>query len=196
MEDNPTNLEVAVAYLEHLECRVTTATDGLEAVERFADNDFDLVLMDCQMPRMDGYEAARRIRSIEGREAGITIVALTAHATNKDREECLKAGMDDYMGKPYRLASLELTLRKWLSLQMAEGEAVGEDTTIAPVQAAEKPEWHASLHDLRNALGGVVGGVELALLRSDDHGRCREHLENALESAQRAVLIASVMRPK
>lgn len=194
VEDNPTNLEVAAAYLKHLGCSVLSATDGLEAVEMFTGDGFDLVLMDCQMPRMDGYEATRTIRSIEGEGAGVAIVALTAHATNMDREECLNAGMDDYMGKPYRLESLELMLRKWLGPLMAEGEAVSEDTTIASEGEADVSEWHQSLHDLRNALGGVVGGVELALLRSDNHQRCRAHLELALESAKRATAIASVLQ--
>lgn len=102
--------------------------------------------------------------------------------------------MDDYMGKPYRLESLELMLRKWLGTQMAEGEAVSEDTLLTSVGEADASEWRRSLHDLRNALGGVVGGVELALLRSDDHQPCRAQLEMALESAKRAASIASVLR--
>jgi len=194
VEDNPTNLEVATAYLEHLECRVTPATDGLEAVEWATSDDFDLILMDCQMPRMDGYDATRKIRSVESEGARVTIVALTAHATNKDRDECLAAGMDDYMGKPYRLESLELMLRKWLNRHMAEGEVVRESVTMTSAENAGASQWRESLHDLRNALGGVVGGVELALLRSDDREWCRQQLETALISAQRAASIASVLQ--
>lgn len=195
VEDNPTNLEVASAYLEHLECRVTPAADGFEAVDRFTGGGIDLVLMDCQMPRMDGYEAAREIRSIEDGGGGTPIVALTAHATNGDRNECFAAGMDDYMGKPYRLASLELMLRKWLGPLMAEGEAAGEEPTIDSVEADDASQRSASLHDLRNALAGMIGGVELALLRSEDQDRYRAHLETALESARRAVSIASELDP-
>lgn len=196
VEDNPTNLEVAVAYLEHLQCRVTSATDGLEAVERFEGGDFDLVLMDCQMPRMDGHQATRRIRSVEGDGRGVTIVALTAHATNRDRQECLEAGMDDYMGKPYRLESLELVLRKWLSTHLADGETMDEGVQNASVEEPEVSDWRKSLHDLRNALVGVVGGVELAMLRSDDHQRCRAQLESVLKSAQRAVTIATALQSR
>lgn len=194
VEDNPTNLEVATAYLEHLECRVTPAVDGLEAVERATTSDFDLILMDCQMPRMDGHEATRKIRSFEGEGARVTIVALTAHATNKDRDECLAAGMDDYMGKPYRLESLELMLCKWLNQQMAEGEAVPATAIITAVEEVDASRWREALHDLRNALGCVVGGVELALLHSGDHEWCREQLETALQSAHRAASIASELQ--
>jgi CheY-like chemotaxis protein len=143
---------------------------------------------------VDGYEATRRIRSIEGDGGRVTIVALTAHATKMDRQECLRAGMDDYMGKPYRLESLELMLRRWLIPLMAEGEAVIRDTTIPTAETADAAGWNEALHDLRNALGGVVGGVELALLRLDDHRRCRSQLETAIESAQRAVVIASTLQ--
>jgi len=194
VEDNPTNLEIAATYLEHLGCLVMSATDGLEAVDQSAGDELDLILMDCQMPGMDGYEATRKIRSVEGGNADVPIVALTAHATMRDREACLAAGMSDYMGKPYRLESLELMLRKWLGSLMAEGEAASSDPTTPPVQAVDPSQWDETIHDLRNALGGVVGGVELALLRSQDHERCRAHLEVALESAQRAVSIASVLQ--
>jgi two-component system sensor histidine kinase RpfC len=194
VEDNPTNLEVAAAYLEHLECKVVSASDGAEAVDRAADGDFDVILMDCQMPRLDGYEATRRIRLSEKEGPRVTIVALTAHTTNMDRKKCLEAGMDDYMGKPYRLGALESMLLKWLSELTAEGEAVEKVATVARGADGESSVWRESLHDLRNALGAVVGGVELALLRPDDHEKCRAQLEVALESAQRAAAIASVLQ--
>ncbi|MEE4273041.1 MAG: ATP-binding protein [Thermoanaerobaculales bacterium] len=194
VEDNPTNLEVAAAYLEHLECSVTSATDGMEAIEHAANHRFDLILMDCQMPVMDGYEATRKIRSVEDEAEPVIIVALTAHATKMDRQECLAAGMDDYMGKPYRLASLELMLRKWLSPLMGEGVSARGGPTSVVMDSVDDADWSESLHDLRNALGGVVGGVELALLRSADHASCRAQLETALESAQRAAAIASVLQ--
>ncbi|MGQ9369205.1 response regulator [Azospirillum sp. ST 5-10] len=103
VEDNLINAEVTRALLRRLGCTVDTATTGEEAVAAWAAADYDLVLMDCQMPGMDGYEATRRIRALEaGRPSGRRqrIVALTANVLTEDRDACLAAGMDDHLGKP------------------------------------------------------------------------------------------------
>jgi signal transduction histidine kinase/ActR/RegA family two-component response regulator len=106
-EDNKINQRVAGRFLERLGHRVTVANDGREAVERYRQEPFDLVLMDVQMPEMDGFEAVSAIREMErGTGLRIPIVALTAHAMSGDRERCLAAGMDGYLTKPVRLASL------------------------------------------------------------------------------------------
>jgi signal transduction histidine kinase/CheY-like chemotaxis protein len=91
------------------------ARDGKEAVELAGKQRFDLILMDCQMPEMDGYEATRMIRSMGGDAGKVPIIALTAHAMAQDRERCLKAGMDDYLSKPVDLAHFNAMLEKWLS---------------------------------------------------------------------------------
>jgi CheY-like chemotaxis protein/HPt (histidine-containing phosphotransfer) domain-containing protein len=115
-EDNLVNREVATAMLLNLGVRLTSACNGAEAVALSGNRDFDLVLMDCQMPVMDGYEATALIRQ---REAGgprrLPIIALTANAMGGDREKCLAAGMDDYLTKPYTLAQLESKLAQWLT---------------------------------------------------------------------------------
>jgi len=99
-EDNPTNQRVAVGMLEMLGCTVEVAPNGAVAVESARAEDFDLVFMDCQMPEMDGYEATRTIRGLEGSRGRVPIVALTANVLSGDREACYAAGMDDFLSKP------------------------------------------------------------------------------------------------
>jgi CheY-like chemotaxis protein len=116
VEDNPVNQEVAAAMLDSLGCRVTRAADGAEALECLEEDAFDVVLMDCQMPVMDGLEATRRIRALEqatGDPEHTPIVALTAHALQHDREECLAAGTDDYVTKPFTRSDFERVLETW-----------------------------------------------------------------------------------
>ncbi len=115
-EDNPVNQAVAVAMLETLDCHVDVVNNGKEAVEAIKRAHYDLVLMDCQMPVMDGFAATAAIRSLEGPARHIPIVALTAHAIEGDRERCLAAGMDDYLAKPYELAQLRIVLQRRLDI--------------------------------------------------------------------------------
>jgi signal transduction histidine kinase/CheY-like chemotaxis protein len=115
VEDNAANMRVTQALLETLGCRVTPARNGLEAVALYRENTFDLVLMDCQMPEMDGYEATRAIRQIESFQQRHTpIVALTAHAMAGSREASLESGMDDQITKPLTMAMLTGKLLEWL----------------------------------------------------------------------------------
>jgi len=114
VEDNPINLEYCVSALEILGCEVKTAENGRQALEILSRESFDLVLMDCQMPEMDGYEATRRLREMEGDERHTVVIALTAHALKGDREKCLAAGMDDYLSKPFTIDQLRAMLEKWL----------------------------------------------------------------------------------
>lgn len=111
-EDNQVNQKVLARLLERLGCRVSIAQDGVEAVEAAQRETFDVIFMDCQMPRMDGYEAARRIRRMAGPMQQVPIVALTAHALESDRQRCLQAGMSDYVTKPVSLESLRAALEK------------------------------------------------------------------------------------
>ena len=111
VEDNHVNQQLALSMLRQLGCTAELAVNGLEAVEKYAQGDYDLVLMDCQMPEMDGLEAATRIR----RQAGMRtpIVALTARAMQGDRERCLEAGMNDYLSKPFRKHELRAVIERW-----------------------------------------------------------------------------------
>ena len=135
-EDNPVNQEVALYMLENLGCRVDTVSTGREAVEAAAHTVYDLILMDCQMPDMDGFAATRAIKADEPAAAqnSLPIIAVTAHAMQGDREECLAAGMDDYLSKPFTLEELHATLARWLP-QTHEGatppEAFAQSTSDA-----------------------------------------------------------------
>ena len=112
VEDNPVNQRVARRLLESWGCLVTIASDGAQALAAVSDRSFDLVLMDCQMPVMDGYEASRRLRALPaGRN--LPIVAMTAEAITGDRERCLQAGMNDYLTKPVRGMLLKAMVEKW-----------------------------------------------------------------------------------
>ena len=116
VEDNAANMRVTKALLEILGCTVTQAFNGLSAVREYRDGTFDLVLMDCQMPEMDGYEATRTIRDFEATQGRRTpIVALTAHAMAGSREASLAAGMDDQLTKPLTMAALTAKLLEWLA---------------------------------------------------------------------------------
>jgi signal transduction histidine kinase/CheY-like chemotaxis protein/HPt (histidine-containing phosphotransfer) domain-containing protein len=128
-EDNPINQEVARGMIESMGCQVDVVATGLQAIEALERSSYDIVLMDCQMPEMGGLEATRIIRE---REAMPTvsrpvmhtpIVALTAHALPSDREQCLAAGMDDYLSKPFTLEALHAILARWLSQQAAGASA-------------------------------------------------------------------------
>jgi len=125
VEDNAVNQRVATGFLRKLECLPEVAADGVAALDLLRANDYDLVLMDCQMPHMNGYEATAEIRGGRSgvRDPEIPIVALTAHAMAGDREKCIEAGMDDYLTKPMLMADLERALQRWLARPARDGRA-------------------------------------------------------------------------
>jgi two-component system, sensor histidine kinase len=112
-EDNPVNCEISLAMLASLGMEAVAARHGREALEHLAAQRFDLVLMDCQMPEMDGYEATAQIRR-RASGAHLPVIALTANAMVGDRERCIEAGMDDYLAKPFTRDQLEAVLARWL----------------------------------------------------------------------------------
>jgi CheY-like chemotaxis protein len=116
VEDNVVNQKVAVRLLENLGYKADVAASGLEAIDAVSRLPYDMVLMDCHMPDLDGFEATRRIRELEkvGRlNKHIPIIALTANVMQKDRELCVAAGMDDYISKPVNVDQLSSILAKW-----------------------------------------------------------------------------------
>ena len=121
-EDNPVNQLVAQRILERYGCSVDVVATGTAAVNRHQMERYDLILMDCQMPELDGYEAARRIRTAN-HQVRVPIIALTAQAFPGDRERCLAAGMDDYVSKPINAAQFIATVRRWIPCDVETVEA-------------------------------------------------------------------------
>jgi two-component system, sensor histidine kinase and response regulator len=125
VEDNPVNQRVAQQLLQKMSAEVTLANNGAEALERMAETVFDAVLMDCQMPVMDGFTATRRIREFErhsGRGKRMPIIALTANVMSADRESCIAAGMDAHLGKPIEPAQLIDCLNRYLRADIVQPE--------------------------------------------------------------------------
>jgi two-component system, sensor histidine kinase and response regulator len=141
VEDNDVNRKIALRFLEKAGFQVDSARNGREAVAAAATGEYALVLMDVQMPEMDGLEATGEIRRAElaqGRRR-LPIIAMTANAMNGDRERCLEAGMDDYLSKPLSSHAMELKVRYWL--QPREGnsiQALASAVELAPSEATAK----------------------------------------------------------
>ncbi len=121
-EDNKVNQLLAEAILTKLGCRTRIAGTGTAAVALFAEGGADIVLMDCHMPEMDGYEAAQKIRALEAKTAGarIPIIAVTANIMAGERERCIASGMDDYVSKPFNTKDIATVLQKWAAAKRQE----------------------------------------------------------------------------
>ncbi len=133
VEDNITNQQVATAMLNKMGMRVDAVADGAEAVRTLKDISYDIVLMDVQMPVMDGLEATRKIRDPKTKvlDHDIPIIAMTAHAMEGDRDRCLEAGMNDYIPKPVSIQNLAQTLDKWIRKQTDEEEAKEKESGLS-----------------------------------------------------------------
>ncbi|HXR27954.1 MAG TPA: response regulator, partial [Solirubrobacteraceae bacterium] len=114
VEDSPVNQVVASRTLERLGCECDVASDGREALAALASRSYDAVMMDCQMPVMDGYETTAQLRRREAGGRRTPVIAMTAHAMKGDAERCIAAGMDDYVTKPMRRELLLETLHRWI----------------------------------------------------------------------------------
>ncbi len=145
-EDNVVNQIVTVGMLESLGCRVDCVDNGQAALADLTRTAYDLVLMDCQMPVMDGLEATQALRAREasGTQARLPVVALTAHALEGDREQCLAAGMDDYLSKPFSLNQLRDVLSRWLPTHTAAPAVPppSASSAVPTVKALALPAGH------------------------------------------------------
>jgi CheY-like chemotaxis protein len=178
VEDNAVNQKVAGRILENLGYRIDTAVNGEAALNAWSKGRYDLILMDCQMPVMDGYEATRRIRSLEAPGSRIPIIALTAHAMKGADAECVAAGMDDYLTKPIDRAKLRACLARWLE----EGDANSAEASARISTPYDEPvNWEQFLNATGNDLQfadelaqlfittaqGTMDGIENALCDHD-----------------------------
>ena len=163
VEDNPINQQVAGAMLRSLGLQVTLASNGQQAVQLVEKQDFDVVLMDCQMPVMDGFQATSAIRRLPlGRGKGLPIVAITANAMQGDEQKCLDAGMNDFLPKPFKLAQLQALLARWL---VRGADRRGAGSTLESASVGVSPTPSSDVIDLQ-ALQTVrdldpVGGLDL-----------------------------------
>jgi two-component system, sensor histidine kinase and response regulator len=193
VEDNHVNQMVAVGMLEHLGYTVEVAGNGLEALAALDRRPFAAVLMDCQMPVMDGYDATRAIRAREDGHFRTPIIAMTASATEGERERCLAVGMDDFVSKPVDAGSLAASLERWVRTSgLDEGEPV-----------VEAPPWQTgvldeSRLDMLGSLGpgGVVllERAVLAFLETSAHDLVRISEAVAAGSAEDLVQSAHSLK--
>jgi len=188
VEDNPVNQRVAATLLRKRGFEVVTANNGREVFELLDRGPFDLVLMDVQMPEMDGYEATRRLRADE-RFANVPIIAMTAHAMKEDRDRCLAAGMNDYLSKPVSSDRLFAVIEKWLS---AGPSTAGKDGARAGERpSAERTAEKAGVEeekpppaDLEDALYYCGGDRDLLKTVSETF---RAETPNQIKAIRRAI---------
>jgi two-component system sensor histidine kinase/response regulator len=158
VEDNPVNQELAMEILQGAGIRVDVANNGAEAVGKVSRTRYDGVLMDCQMPVMDGFEATRQIRA-DGRFKDLPILAMTANAMSGDRELCLESGMNDHIGKPIDVNQLFVCLGRWIQPSDPVGNAVmGSDAKAIPFKA-DLPD--IACLDLVQAMRRIGGNTKL-----------------------------------
>ena len=151
-EDNPTNRFVALAQLGKLGYKADEVVNGAEALEALQQGEYDLVLMDCEMPVMDGYEATRQIRKLGN--SLVPIIALTANAMSSDRDRCLREGMNDFLSKPVEIEQLAEVLAKWIPAPERRGAA----STTEPAT----PEVEPAVFDAEALLNRLMGDRQLA----------------------------------
>lgn len=196
VEDNPVNLLMVENMLKRSGFDVSLAHNGLEALDLFKGGHFDLVLMDCQMPMMDGFGATRQIRDLEAQFGGHTpIIALTASAFTEDRERCFEAGMDDYLSKPFKKHRLLETVGAWLQSQAKSAEEgvkaeepeaeVLDRAILEELFALDEPGSHAFITQLVDTFFGatqeLMREIEKAIAEShyDVVEKCAHQLKSS-----------------
>ncbi len=175
-EDNPVNQRFVVRAAELAGCNTHVVDNGAAAVDALQQDPFDLVLMDCQMPVMDGFQATRLIRELAGPQAHVPVIAMTANALAGDRERCLAAGMDDYISKPLRPGQLRDMLQRWLALDELRSTS---DPDLADLDGVLDRELLKQLREMSSPEEGdlVLELIELFM----------ENVPQGVESLGRAV---------
>lgn len=203
VEDNPVNRQVAQRLLTLIGVSFETAENGKEGVDKAATGAFDAVLMDCQMPIMDGYTSTRAMRKLQadGQLGALPIIAMTANAMVGDREKCLSCGMDDYMSKPLNRAMIEQMLRKWLPPGATSKTQPGSVADAAVLSAKPAPTLPLPVRAQGSAIDMNVVRDLMELMGSDFHSLIRVYLEDtpknltALDSAARSNDIDALVAP-
>ncbi len=187
-EDNPVNQKLIVRLLEKLGHQADVASNGLEAVEAISRTGYRIVLMDCQMPEMDGFEATAEIRKRDEQDGIHTpVIAVTAHAMKGDRERCLAAGMDDYVSKPVRSEDLKAALDRWLQKVSAP-----QFNVPPPIATPALPVTGRETFDMQQALARVDGDRELlgelAALFLEEYPRFLAQIQEAINKNDSSAL--------
>lgn len=200
VDDNPINREVARQMLEKLGCRIDVASDGLEALRMHEAQAYDIVLMDCEMPGLDGFDATRRIRAMEQGIRRTPVIALSAGTDVSDRERCEAAGMDDYIAKPVRPQRLKEVLARWLQ----SPASLAQEAAHAPAQAQQvqtqiQAQMHTHIHpqeqpaDRLEAVQALFGADFADLARTyQADGRNRLALLRQALDARDSALLAKI----
>lgn len=172
VEDIVINQKVALGLMNCFELEVDIANNGKEALEKYTHNTYDIILMDCQMPIMDGFEATQKIRETDKK---IPIVAVTANALSTDREKCEQAGMNDYLAKPFNRQQLAEILSRWLisssnyNTQDIQNNAMKDDSSNNTPDPSSQPILnHKTLSDMKAAIGPVFNELIPAYIEQSD----------------------------
>jgi CheY-like chemotaxis protein len=202
-EDNEFNRVLIERVLRTLNCQVDLAPSGREAVRRFHHGKYDLVLMDCHMPDLDGLEATRQIRAVEGPGEHVPILAVTAGTVPGARQACLQAGMDDFIAKPFSLSTLRRKASHWLSV------ATQSEAALEQVELAREPEQRqveassvvsatpasvdlSRLQELADEAGSPRIVEELSLIFVEDMDRRLESLREATDERVERKLLSVI----
>lgn len=183
VEDNPVNQRVAKGLISRLGHTVTLADNGLAAIEAVQAGDFDLIFMDIHMPVMEGHEATRRIRALPSEKANTPIVAMTAKALAGDREECLAAGMDDYLPKPVHRDALASCIEAWSNGRSNNANAVLPQENVASTTLLDT----AIIQELRT-VAGESGFIDLITTLLDTATTQLSDIEKALATDNSAAI--------
>jgi CheY-like chemotaxis protein len=214
VEDNRVNQRVALRMLERIGYRADVAASGVEAIQALERQDYDLVLMDLQMPEMDGLEATCRIRQRWPRPGGPRIIAMTANAMRGDRELCLAAGMDDYISKPVKLPALEAAIQRsggasspgtaheaWTAAAAVASEhapAIDRDvlSALEKVGAADEPNLATEMARLFIEEAPPLLAAMREAVRKGDHGKLQSaaHTLKGSGSSLGAVRLSALSR--
>lgn len=201
-EDHSINQMIITRMLRHLGCEVSVVDDGLQALKVLGTTQFDLVLMDCDMPELDGFETTRRMREDEARTGACAqvVVALTANALKGDREKCLAAGMDDYLTKPIDIDGLSAALTKWLP--------TSNDAQTTELPSANAGTVESATEDYETLDQSVIAGLvelgngnfeffkELVEVFSHKSSQDLVALHNAIESGENETVRKAAHRLK